>query len=100
MMDEDNYRNNGRAGDDQQAAYEQLRGEVALVRLAVEGLARARESNEITDYQPTAAKTEKTLLPCTHTVAVLATNTAIKITHKPMGDCENNSVTSRKEQEQ
>src|SRR3546814_4168648 len=55
MMDEDNYRNNGRAGDDPQAAFEQLRGEVALVRLAVEGLARARESIEIPDYQPTLA---------------------------------------------
>ncbi|WP_454888116.1 hypothetical protein [Sphingomonas oryzagri] len=44
-MDEDNYRNNGRAGDDPQAAFEQLRGEVALVRLAVEGLARAREGS-------------------------------------------------------
>src|SRR3546814_8237663 len=57
MMDEDNYRNNGRAGDDPQAAFEQLRGEVALVRLAVEGLARARESIEIPDYQPTLANT-------------------------------------------
>src|SRR3546814_4142458 len=62
MMDEDNYRNNGRAGDDPQAAFEQLRGEVALVRLAVEGLARARESIEIPDYQPTLANTEKILL--------------------------------------
>ena len=48
-MDEDNYRDNGEAGDDPQAAFEQLRGEVALERLAVEGLARAREAIEIPD---------------------------------------------------
>src|SRR3546814_18555557 len=72
MMDEDNYRNNGRAGDDPQAAFEQLRGEVALVRLAVEGLARARESIEIPAYQPTLANTEKILLALTQRVDVIA----------------------------
>src|SRR3546814_5173829 len=74
MMDEDNYRNNGRAGDEPQAAFEQLRGEVALVRLAVEGLARARESIEIPDYQPTLANTEKILLALTQRVDVIASN--------------------------
>src|SRR3546814_17509377 len=92
MMDEDNYRNNGRAGDDPQAAFEQLRGEVALVRLAVEGLARARESIEIPDYQPTLANTEKILLALTHRVDVIAQSPAIKLTQETMGERENDSV--------
>src|SRR3546814_15049799 len=77
MMDEDNYRNNGRAGDDPQAAFEQLRGEVALVRLAVEGLARACESIAIPDYQPTLATTEKISLALTQRADVIATSNAI-----------------------
>src|SRR3546814_4872307 len=80
MMDEDNYRNNGRAGDDPQAAFEQLRGAVALVRLAVEGLARAREPIEIPDYQPTLAYTEKILLALTQRVDVIAKCSAMKLT--------------------
>src|SRR3546814_12291336 len=74
MMAEDNYRNNGRAGADPQAAFAQLRGEVALVRLAVEGLARARQSIEIPDYQPTIANTQNTLLELTQRHADLATS--------------------------
>src|SRR3546814_3774085 len=85
MMDEDNYRNNGRAGDDPQAAFEQLRGEVALVRLAVEGLARARESIEIPDYQPTLANTEKILMALTQRVDVIAKSPAMKLTPETMG---------------
>src|SRR3546814_13349002 len=92
MMDEDNYRNNGRAGDDPQAAFEQLRGEVALVRLAVEGLARARESIEIPDYQPTLANTEKILLALTQRVDVIANSPAMKLTPETMGERVNASV--------
>src|SRR3546814_17133668 len=88
MMDEDNYRNNGRAGDDPQAAFEQLRGEVALVRLAVAGLARARESIELPDYQPTPANTEKILLALTQRVDVLAKRPAIKLTPETMDERE------------
>src|SRR3546814_4919994 len=94
MMDEDNYRNNGRAGDDPQAAFEQLRGEVALVRLAVEGLARARESIEIPDYQPTLANTEKILLALTQRVDVIAKSPAIKLTPETLGERVNASVAS------
>src|SRR3546814_8031775 len=94
MMDEDNHRNNGRAGDDPQAAFEQLRGEVALVRLAVEGLARARESIEIPDYQPTLANTEKILLALTQRVDVIAKSPAMKITPETMGERVNASVAS------
>src|SRR3546814_8645771 len=92
MMDEDNYRNNGRAGDDPQAAFEQLRGEVALVRLAVEGLARARESIEIPDYQPPLANTEKILLALTQRVDVIAKSPAMKLTPETMGERVNASV--------
>src|SRR3546814_264185 len=94
MMDEDNYRNNGRASDDPQAAFEQLRGEVALVRLAVEGLARARESIEIPDYQPTLANTEKILLALTQRVDVIAKSPATKLTPETMGERVNASVAS------
>src|SRR3546814_21025312 len=84
MRDEVNYRNNGRSGDDPQAAFEQLRGEVALLRLAVEGLARARESIEIPDYQPTLANTEKLLLALTQRVDVIAKSPAMKLTPERM----------------
>src|SRR3546814_10211885 len=94
MMDEDNYRNNGRAGDDPQAAFEKLRGKVALVRLAVEGLVRARESIEIPDYQPTLANTEKILLALTQPVDVIAKSTAMKLTPETMGERVNASVAS------
>src|SRR3546814_19833370 len=92
MMDEDNYRNNGRAGDDPQAAFEQLRGEVALVRLAAEGLARARESIEIPDYQPPLANTEETLLSPPQRVGVIARNTARQPTPGERGELGNPSV--------
>src|SRR3546814_17188904 len=92
MMDEDNYRNNGRAGDDPPAAFEQLRGEVALVRLAVEGLARARESIEIPDYQPPLANTEKLLLELTQRVPVIEQRTAIHITTETWGESVTPSV--------
>ena len=93
-MDEDNYRDNGEAGDDPQAAFEQLRGEVALVRLAVEGLARARESIDIPDYQPTLANTEKILLALTQRVDAIAKSPAMKLTPETMGERVNASVAS------
>src|SRR3546814_15606656 len=100
MMDEDNYRNNGRAGDDPQAAFEQLRGEVALVRLAVEGLARARESIEIPDYQPTLANTEKRLLALPQRLDVIAKSPEMKINPETMGERVNDTVESRAGQHQ
>nr|WP_235399118.1 DUF6118 family protein [Sphingomonas sp. SRS2] len=93
-MEEDNYRDNGEAGDDPQAAFEQLRGEVALVRLAVEGLARARESIDIPDYQPTLANTEKILLALTQRVDTIAKSPAMKLTPETMGERVNASVAS------
>lgn len=91
-MDEDNYRDNGETGDDPTAAFEQLCGEVALVRLAVEGLARARESIDIPDYQPTLANTEKILLALTQRVDVIAKSPAMKLTPETMGERVNASV--------
>ena len=95
-MDEDNYRDSDEAqtGDDPQAAFEQLRGEVALVRLAVEGLARARESIDIPDYQPTLANTEKILLALTQRVDAVAKSPAMKLTPETMGERVNASVAS------
>src|SRR3546814_16894197 len=92
MMDEDNYRNNGRAGDEPQAALEQLRGEVALVRLAVEGLPRARESIEIPEYQPTLANTAKRLLSLNNRVDVIVKSPALKHTPEPLGNRLKSSV--------
>jgi hypothetical protein len=50
------------AGDDPAAAFDRLRGEVALLRSAIEGLTVARRSIDIPDYQPTLARTEKMLV--------------------------------------
>ena len=52
-MDEDEYRE-PHAGDDPVAAFERLRGEVSLLRHAVEGLTAARESIDIPDYRRSA----------------------------------------------
>src|SRR3546814_20986530 len=73
-------------------ALEQLRGEVALVRLAVEVLASARESIEIPDYQPTLANTEKILLALTQRVDVIAKSPAITLTPETMGERVHASV--------
>src|SRR3546814_21116664 len=94
MMDEDNYRNKGRAGEDPQAAFEQLRGAVALVRLAVEGLARARESVEIHDYQPTRDHPEKILLAPNQRVDVIEKRPAMKLTPEQEGERVNDNGTS------
>src|SRR3546814_12776578 len=94
MRDEHNYRKNGRAGDDPQAAFEQVRGEVALGRLEVEGLARARESIEIPDYQPTLANTEKILVALTQRVDVIANSHALLRTPETLGERVNASEAS------
>jgi len=94
MMDEDNYCDNGGAGDDPIAAFEQLRGEVALVRLAVEGLARARESIEIPDYEPTLARTEKVLGILVQQVDRVGKSPAMTLTPETLGERVNASVAS------
>src|SRR3546814_7931077 len=59
LMDEDDYRDE--TSDDPARAFERLRGEVSLLRSAIEGLTAARESIDIPDYEPTLAHTEKVL---------------------------------------
>lgn len=53
-MDEDSQER-----DDPALAFERLRGDVSLLRHAVEALATARESIDIPDYEPTLERTEK-----------------------------------------
>src|SRR3546814_16484197 len=58
-MDVDDYRDE--TSDDPARAFERLRGEVSLLRSALEGLTPARESSDIPDYEPTLARPEKVL---------------------------------------
>lgn len=46
-MDDEDYREDRHAGDDPEAAFERLRGEVSLLRSAIEGLTAARASIDI-----------------------------------------------------
>src|SRR3546814_13684328 len=58
-MDVDDYRDE--TSDDPARAFERLRGEVSLLRSAIEGLTAARESINIPDYEPTLARPEQVL---------------------------------------
>ena len=60
-MTDDDYRDQPHAGEDPAAAFERLRGEVSLLRSAIEGLTAARESIDIPDSEPTLARTEQVL---------------------------------------
>ncbi|WP_296743800.1 DUF6118 family protein [Mesorhizobium sp.] len=73
------------AGDDPAAAFDRLRGEVALLRSAIEGLTVARESIDIPDYQPTLARTEKMLVALVHQVDGIAKSPAVTLTPEIMG---------------
>ncbi len=57
----DQYGEDGQDDADPAEAFERLRGEVALLRRAVEGLTAARESIDLPDYEPTLARTETVL---------------------------------------
>lgn len=89
-MDEDEYRDE--AGDDPQAAFEQLRGEVSLLRHAIEGLTSARESIDIPDYEPTLERTEKILVAMVHQIDGLSKRPAMTLTPENMGQRLNASV--------
>ncbi len=71
--------------DDPVAAFEQLRGEVALLRRAVEGLTAAREAIDIPDYEPTLARTEKVLGLLVQQSNAIRTSPAMAITPETMG---------------
>lgn len=65
-------------------AFVQLGREVSLLRAAVEGLTAARESIEIPDYEPTLARTEKTLLALAQRIDPIAKSPALAMTPEHM----------------
>jgi hypothetical protein len=96
MMDEyrDKPTRGQDAGDDPAAAFERLRGEVALLRVAIGGLSAARESIEIPDYEPTLERTEKVLGALTQQIAEIGKSPAIKLTPENWGHRLNDAVAS------
>jgi len=95
MMDDEDYQEpHADAGDDPAAAFERLRGEVALLRHAVEGLASARASIEIPDYQPTLERTEKVLGVLAQQIEGVRKSLAMTLTPETLGQRVNASVTS------
>src|SRR3546814_16612811 len=85
-MDDDNYRDEAGAGDDPAAAFDRLRGEVSLLRSAIEGLTAARESLDIPDYAPTLERTEKILEALPQRIDPNATSPLLSITPGTMAN--------------
>ncbi|KEQ51688.1 DUF6118 family protein [Sphingobium chlorophenolicum] len=83
-MDE-TYRDESASDGDPALAFERLRGEVALLRRAVEGLTAARESIDIPDYEPTLARTEKVLGILAQQVEGMRKNPAMMLTPETLG---------------
>jgi hypothetical protein len=79
-MDEDDYRGDLPMDDDPALAFEQLRGEVSLLRAAIEGLTAARDSIEIPDYEPTLERTEKILLALAQRIDPIAKSPLLSMT--------------------
>ncbi len=90
-MDEDEYRDS-QAGDDPAAAFERLRGEVSLLRSAIEGLTATRESIEIPDYEPTLERTEKILVALVRQIDAMGKSPAMTLTPENMGARLNGAV--------
>lgn len=78
--------------DDPAAAFDQLRGEVALLRRAVEGLTAARDSIDIPDYEPTLARTEQLLGLLVRQTDAMRKSPALTLTPENMGSRVNASV--------
>ena len=78
--------------DDPAEAFERLRGEVALLRRAVEGLTAAREIIDIPDYEPTLARTEKVLGVLAQQADAIRRSPAMALTPETMGNRVNASV--------
>ena len=96
-MDEDEYRE-PHAGDDPVAAFERLRGEVSLLRHAVEGLTAARESIDIPDYQPTLERTEKVLGVLAQQIAAMRKSPALSMDPAHMaGEIATAAIGARRE---
>jgi hypothetical protein len=88
MMGEDGYQESA----DPAAAFERLRGEVSLLRHAVEGLTAARESIDIPNYEPTLARTEKVLAVLAQQIEGVRKSPAMTLTPENMGARLNASV--------
>lgn len=84
MDDEDYQEPHADASDDPAAAFERLRGEVSLLRSAIEGLTAARESIDIPDYEPTLARTEKVLTVLAEQLGLLRQSPAMTLTPENM----------------
>lgn len=92
-MDED-----CQARNDPALAFERLRGEVSLLRHAVEALTTARESIDIPDYEPTLARTEKTLLALAQRIDPIAKSPALAMTPDHMaGQIASAATAARRE---
>ncbi|WP_010336533.1 DUF6118 family protein [Sphingobium yanoikuyae] len=66
-------------------AFERLRGEVSLLRHAVEALTTARESIDIPDYEPTLERTEKVLGILVQQIDGVRKSPAMTLTPENMG---------------
>ena len=86
-MDEDSQER-----DDPVLAFERLRGEVSLLRHAVEALTTARESIDIPDYEPTLERTEKVLGILVQQIDGVRKSPAMTLTPENMGGRLNASV--------
>lgn len=86
-MDEDSQER-----DDPALAFERLRGEVSLLRHAVEALTTSRASIEIPDYQPTLERTEKVLGLLIQQIDGVRKSPAMTLTPENMGGRLNASV--------
>lgn len=78
--------------DDPALAFERLRGEVSLLRHAVEALTTARESIDIPDYEPTLERTEKVLGILVQQIDGVRKSPAMTLTPENMGGRLNASV--------
>lgn len=87
-MDEDHEERN-----DPALAFDRLRGEVSLLRHAVEGLTMTRESIDIPDYEPTLARTEKVLGILVQQIDGVRKSPAMTLTPETMGGRLNAAVT-------
>lgn len=88
----DHYGDDGQDVDDPTAAFERLRGEVGLLRRAVEGLTTAREAIDIPDYEPTLARTETVLGLLAKQIDAMRKSPAMTLTPEAMAGRLNASV--------
>lgn len=84
MSEQDGYREEPASGDDPALAFERLRGEVSLLRHAVEALTTARQSIEIPDYGPTLERTEKILVAFAQRIDPIAKSPLLSMTPESM----------------